>query len=630
MRNENIFLILKIALGVTCLSLFAGAVMGGVMFSGLAIWGSTYLIGSRLINFVHGTILNQRAKVAFKKGLTLEQLLSSEVEHQNKLKRKLVKGNRWNMNEFPADMSISSKENDVNKILKFECAGNPDFVEGRLIGRTITGRSKMEFTLIVNDGRKAEKIAEHAQKNNILGFRMERRLDGSFALISDNPYDINSIAKEFFPPRTMTVERHETTINQYIITDCRSYEEAVEKFKELKAGKKMEDPANSFSKTQYFVNGIADPNIDQDGEKLTVTQLPVGSYIINDEQVEVHSKNVTFNRNIDETEEALRSVAIEEMGVVDSSDLVQDKGKSNITDGLEGLSVTRYVMDGDEILPLADESQLKTNRKSEIVVRFNSVDSLVNTCLGNQSLQGHTVQLDTSFEDNMIRPGEIVLTLPVDKDTLNCVSLINDRSEEIYPAYEKSGVQLRDIQSALVMKELGAKSYVSVDINDQLDFSKAKINGVPVKDFIERSTELVEKGRSEAFSNREDAFKWLTDAARIETVQMDLDMKNNSVTITSTLRTADGIQTNTITRSNLSFDEMDSLATRPRPSSAELKEVVMQSNPDKFEYYRKTSGKYSVYKDPMLSFIKNSPVVKQKPRKRPAKSASQKKAPRIS
>lgn len=552
----------------------------------------------------------RKRRMSAKVSVDKEVIQKNIAVHKENTNKKFFdeKTGQWNLKALPLDMypSVGLK----SELAEFTCAGVPGVVEGKFLGSRF-GKQNVEFSMVIDDATKAENMSNFIAENGLIGTEVHRSQDGRFIIVSDNAVDINTLVKEFYPPKTMEVEREIRTTRQYRVSGCKSYEDALEKFRENRFSY---SPENIFVSYQDTVDGVADhPFVS--GNAIDTSSMQVGEYIINETSWEVYSRNLTVNGGIDCTEDAMRSIASDMIGkpgnpgpikLTKENDLVEDKCSAEpvLANGMSGKKTERYILYEGESVKIPEDRNAEPDIRSSIVLRFKSLDELRSVASGNESIQGHVVLLEDDSKIPVARDGEFVLTVPADRQVMESLKLRNGDPEAVAEKYSGTGLTVQQIQAACVEGEIQKNGYVSAELVDNIDFSRSKVNGVPISELNDRIDNMVENNVVDQLQSREQAQQWLRDAAKIQSIHMDLDLKNQQLVVTSTVGTPEVNETKVETRP-LNEDEIRFMSARGVVSNAEMKDILMMCHPGFFETYHVPGTKESgLYHDPLGAFVR--------------------------
>ena len=583
------------------LLLFTGA---GLLPVILGAWAAI-----KVVDIAGGIVEGLRIRRAAEGGVSSSTVRRNAAAHRANTRKHFFDRatGQWDVRSLPLDMQPTRRVEGQDNAFWFDCNGIRDVIVGRYEGTTLFGRQKVSFTMMLKDERHAATVSGWIRERAVPGVAVERTSDGRFCVRADNASDICDLVKEFYPPRTADVQREVSTVSQYVVTGCRSWEEALARFKENPQAYR---PDNIYVTSRDTVDGVAGDL--QGGQALDVSQLEVGSYVIDAVTTDVFSKKVTYNPGIDDADDAARSIALDEaarQGFSRERDLVEDRCVTSpaYSDPAKGQPVSRYVMmeDGRSV-----GLERKLPASANLVMRFSSLDELLAVASGDRPIKDRMVLLDTAVPEP--RQGEFVLSLPVDEDLLSSMSMTGTVSEELSRRYSSLGLTGAEIDRALIVSALEREGYGTVRLGDNPDFSSALVNGVPLAQLQDRIGEGVEQGRMEQLSSAEQAQSWLRDAEKIKSVHIELDLKNEQMVIVSTVGTPERTDT-VMDRRPLDEEQLAYLSSRGLATKAELKDLVMMTHPEFFETYRRpgTADK-GIYGDPVDDFINGRRPVRAK------------------
>lgn len=557
-----------------------------------------------LINVIHNRRMSAKANISDEEK---QRLIKVHQENTNKQFFN-VRENRWNLRDLPFDFFPSEKIS--GRETYFTVAGVENVVKGRVLDNR--GR-KVAFSIEFDSADKAQKMSEYIAEHGLVGTKVMRTEDGKFSIESDNAVDMGYIVKEFYPPRTFRVEREISTTKQYVVTGCKSYEEAVAKFQQ---NRMAYSPANIYQTIQDTVEGhkaeaVSSPNI------LNPSTLEVGSFIINETSSEIFSKNITFNGGIDCTDDALRSEASAAYTMESMSrdnDLVEDQSLKEpvLSNGVDDSRLSRYVDIEGKSMPFRtpDDTDVAITGAC-VVMKFKSREDLMAYVNGDVPTSGMSVFVDTT--QAAARDGEFVLTLPLNNELIDSMKTGDEAAERIYARYASSGLTRQDCEYACILDSICSDGYATVRLTDNLDFSQGYVNGVPVSEYRERFQEEKERSRFfEGLSERKQQ-QWLKEAACIESIHLNLDLKTNELVITSTVASEDERVTK-IERKQLTDEQALAMQKRGDISKAEAKDLLMKMHPDYFGTYA-LKGNKPMFEDPVGAFIRNEQPKAVEPKK---------------
>lgn len=542
--------------------------------------------------------------------LEVDEVTLKENRRRHKLNSKkpfFDRKNGWNEKALPIDMRVVSGQKSQKTY--FRCAGIDRLVEGEVDRNGKNAR----FSFITTSEEKVDQISVFIRTHGMEGTTISKMEDGKYRIISDNAVDINELAKQFYQPMDFEVERKVDTVRQYRISNCSSYEEALEKVKQ-NPSQYLE---NVYTVFQDTVNGVKD-HPTEPSSLLDTSMLEVGEYIINEKETSVYSKHVSVSAPDDMTEAALRSDASEEFTrVMTQQDKIEDQSTSEpvfsnaLTDEKDTL---RYLMNDRDYFPLYDKDSVQMkNTGTDLYLRFSSLEELRDVVEGRKSIEGTMVHLDKS--DIGSCPGQYTLKVPVDASQFENLRANESVVSEFRERYGSYGITDEELNAAVLYHEVEKMKYTTARVCGELDFTNSTVNGVPYEQLAERLDESDRLGFAGTLSDKADMDKWLAEAAHIQNVDINVDVRKQEMVITSTVVSdPSSINWNYVTKvesRKLDVDELNTLMNRRELSAAEKKDILMRLHPDYFEMYRGRKG--VGFDDPVGAYIRQEkPKVEKK------------------
>ena len=159
---------------------------------------------------------------------------------------------------------------------------------------------------------------------------------------------------------------------------------------------------------------------------------------------------------------------------------------------------------------------------------------------------------------------------------------------------------LGEEEYASMAGEIARRGYASAVTAGDVSLRGALVNGVlPASELADR----VGSRNLDRLDSKE-LGTWIADASKIESVNISFNAYEGTMTVTSQVGGSVRQETH-----ELSDEQLKSLQGRPKPSVAEMKDLLMQTNPRFFETYRavRSSSEVparSVYKDPLGDFLR--------------------------
>ena len=527
-----------------------------------------------------------------------EQLKRNEQTHRVNSQKKFFdfKNGRWDIHNFPLDMyptvGMFNEENAM-----FSCCGIENIVHAS-VTRDIFGRQKAEFRMEIKDEKKAQDVAETIARNGIIGTRVMRKDENTFELISDNAVDINTLVKQFYPPRSFEVARELTTTRQFAVSGCASYEDALKEFKEHR--ERFQKPVATMVSYQNIIDGHREPKVSS-GDGYNVDVLPAGMYIINETTMDYYSKNVSVNGGVDMTDEAMRSDAAQ-AAKFSLEDKVEDRSsmEPKYSNALAGHTPARTItLDGQAVEVMFEGNEKMSQTGAAMYIAFSSREELLDVLSGEKPLTGRMVLVDTQRPD--VGKGEFLLELPADSDLFSSLQMRGSQAEAISDRVEDLSISRKDIERTLICDELNRSKYVSAELVREPDLSKAFVAGVPAEQFRYRMQDMVEQDKADAIKSVQQTKDWLADAALIKQASMEIDLRNRELVLTSTVQ-KEGVIYEKRESCKLSREQMEKMSRRGDVPEAELKDLVMRLHPDFFTVYCNANGT-SRYANPIQDFI---------------------------
>lgn len=557
--------------------------------------------------------------------VTPEQRKRNEQVHRVNSEKRFFdfKLGQWNIHSFPLDMyptvGMFNSENAM-----FSCCGIENIVHAR-VTRDLLGRQRAEFRMQIRDEKKAQDVAETIARSGIIGTRVMRSDENTFELISDNAVDINTLVKQFYPPRSFEVAREMLTTRQFVVSGCSCYEDALKEFK--KNRDRYQNPVATMVTYQNIIDGHREPKISS-GDGYNVDMLPAGVYVINETTMDYYSKNVSVNGGVDMTDEAMRSDAALAAHFT-LEDKVEDRSsmEPKYSNALEGRTPARTItLDGESVEVMFEGNAKMSQTGAAMYIAFSSRDELLEVISGEKPLTGRMVLVDTQRPD--IGKDEFLLELPADSDLFTSLQLRGSQADVISERVEDLSVSRKDIERTLICHELNRSKYVSAELVREPDLSKAFVAGVPADQFLYRMQDMVECGKAEAIKSVQRTNEWLADAALIKQASLEVDLRRRELVLTSTVQ-KDGVIYEKREACKLSQDQLEKVSRMGDVPEAELRDLVMRLHPDFFTVYCNSDGT-SRYANPIQDFIEGrmprltKAVEKEKRQEKKAKMAAEK------
>ena len=494
----------------------------------------------------------------------------------------------WDLSVLPADMKGDLRYGGPDEAA-FTCAGIHNLVKGRADGKDVI------YSFRVNDAAKAEELRKKAQMFNG-SVLVSVPSTGGVEVTAYNARAINEMAKAAFPSKTVKVERENTVSSDYLIDGCRSYEEALERFRR---DRESLVPVRTEMLSKVTVDGEV---IREDkATPVPFTMLRAGSYVINDSVVSHAEGEVTVPGNIPED---LVGFHAGDALVLEKGDTHNEEIQSDVTPK----DVIRTFVDEDGhslVLASADSPELASLKSYVICKDADALNGLFN---GNGLKGGDFVIVEKDLPAP--GPGEFVVELErEDGDIRSLLAVQGDASPAFAARCESLGVSKEDLAASRLSENVAVDGYDTLLLKEDVGLDRLKVNGIRVMDIRDRIlNERLEK------LGREHIRQWLDDANRIQSINITVDAKKAELRITTVTDSAQRTEVRKMTE-----DEMRSFSKRCAVSSSEMKDFYMQLHPDLFKTYSEAG--LGTVQNPTEAFLRG-----EKPKmNEPAEKAAAKK-----
>lgn len=433
--------------------------------------------------------------------------------------------------------------------------------------------------------------------------------------------DINlahDYASRLFPvaENKVDVVRSLTETRQWQVTGCKTYEEALQHVQDMKAMREAGKPvpkwmtqnatvANTFITDSVSVDGAVSERVSGEALNPSVVQLPTGAFLVNE--------SVTSGSH------ALMKIPADVQGHEAMADFVRGKSEelkpspglvTKFTDGMKNetgqtMEFTRFIShNGHDFrdVSVSDDLTLKKN-KAYIVLNETDLKSLaVNGCIPSNARMVYGDRPE-------LRPGQFLAEVDLSNPKALGTLMAADRDIATKGISRECGIPESKVR--LSMLEDAANNPVSpfrspngklYMVNRQdIPGEAVKVNGVPLNEINGRATDQ----RMGAMDNRK-LGEWVQDVSKIENVEMSIDPQSKSMFIRSTVGGHTRLETKQLTDK-----EFQAISQRGFPKSHELKDLLLQLNPQFFGTYASKGGavqggkaaKTSVFINPFESFI---------------------------
>ena len=497
------------------------------------------------------------------------------------LERPYTKDKGRNMLAFPADMK-GNVYSANDKQMYFDVAGKRDMVRGEV---QRDGSVKYSFRVDdLNDARTAKE--KMAMFNGTVKMQDQ---GNAWLFVADKPETINEFAKSVYPQRKASVERLDTEIQQFTISNCKSPEEAMEK---LRANPDLFTPSNTYHKITDTIDGVTtERNIGE--SRNDSLYLPLGSYVVELSKTEAYKGDVMIPSALKLDADGERAYAASNF-VSDNNSLFQEKCsvEPELKDATKA-NIPRYSLDDD--MNVLDVHNNETAAKSlsrqgfEAYVLCDTLKEATDLVADGKIPKNALVLVDRE------KPSDIdkyVVSVPLDSEVFSRLALQGEASPSHAANFQNYGLSERDLEASTMYSSLTRDGFATFRTKDDISVSKGKVNGLSVDEFADR----VVDGRMMNL-NENQMNQWLRDAALVQSVTVTIDKKNAELQITSVVN-----NTQLIEKRKLSDKEVADFARRGEISKAEMKDLLIQMHPDYFKTYS-FNGK-GLVKDPVGDFLK--------------------------
>lgn len=478
----------------------------------------------------------------------------------------------WDVSQLPLDMHADLSGRDRNTA-SFTCAGIDGLVQGTAKGRDVS------YSFVLDDDERAVEVQRKARMYNG-GASVERDGTGRFVVTASSAAAINDLAKAAFPRVEHRVEREVAQVRQFRMDGFSSFADALAAFEASRTSLK---PMNTFVRISDRVDGGPENVIE--GDSYDPVSLPLGSFLINEEEVSRFKGKVRMPARTDDmaAEASDQYVPGEDDRVV-----LADKDRIRLVDGLRP-DITRTIEDdmGRQVALVGPDDRRLAELRPYVVVE--GMENLVALLDGGELPEGTAVVLDRDVPRP--EPGLFVLELDRTDDVRSLLGVQGEASPAFAARCRAMGVSDEQLEASLLRREVDEYGYGSALLRKGLGVDRMKVNGVPVTELAERvSNERLPKLR------RQELERWLNDASKIQSVTITVDAKKGLMRITSVVDDVMKTETKKITEK-----EARDFANRGKVTKAEMKDLLMQAHPDFFRTY--SHGGRALYPDPVRDFI---------------------------
>jgi len=499
----------------------------------------------------------------------------------------------WIIGRLPEGMQadFSAVDPDNPGVVPFRCAGIDGLVKGVAKGKDV------DYLFKLDDPSKEEAVARKAALYN--GSAKVVKEAGGVYVHADHADAINELAKAAYPESKHVLESEIVFGRHYVVDGCSSYGEAVEKFKANRG-------AYTCAETYCFFNDTMDGKLTtadrSEGKPFGGASLPLGSYVVTEEEVSLYRQEIAVPGNL-KTEEEIKAFVLGASSATSEHEVKDDDRVGlHLKDGtLKDIPRTFRDLDGKELTLHGPEDKLITGSKVYLVCK--DMDTLSEVLNGGEIPSGSYVVMERNAP--VPASGEFVLEVDNDGDVRSKLAVQGEASPSFVARCESMGVSAEQLDASRLASAIESDGYAALVLKEAVSLDKVKVNGVRVDEIAERmANDRLTK------LDRKTLGQWIEDAGKIEAINLTVDPKAGMVRITSVV---DGVQK--IEQRPLSEKEMRALGSRGVISRSELKDLFMQLNPGRFASYGDGSGN-SIFGDVFQSFVEGrKPVLSEEYRR---------------
>lgn len=500
---------------------------------------------------------------------------------------------------FPNDKHVNGTTAANFNIRYFDCCGIKDFVTG-VANRNGTA----DFSFKCKDLDNALKIEAYLKENgahpSLRGASIRRDVEGGFVCSCRDPYAIVALVKAGeFQSKDATVTTTTRNVQQFIVSGCKTYEEALEKFKENRSDM---SPINVYTQIERVLDGKTLETIGGPGSlngPLKPFKMEVGSFMI-DETV-IHSSTlagvVSGATALSDTEIVDNLLANKEI-IPETSEpeklVVYRKEAESI--GHVVKFGNRRSLDIDKIESQAEAAVADICSSKYLTVTFRSKEELQKALESGKINRGSLMEITDGRKDgDIIREGGFQMHMPLNESTIKNLHVTGEDSDSIN-RYSELGLSPDMLEMACIGLSMKGSGHCPV-VND---------SAIPVSGFSANGTRAAElkdrlgNDKAPQLESLAQVNQWSEQAAMVRNIDIDVDYKNETLRIRSTVSNGTVTHTKTETK-KLTQKELKDFSKRGPITDSQAKDLLMQTHPDYFSMYR--SGGKSIFSDPVGDFI---------------------------
>ena len=501
----------------------------------------------------------------------------------------------WKVDGLPLDMTcdVVNRNEAV-----FGAAGIDGLIRA---SRSLLG--KEEYSFDVPDLESATRLQSFIERTDVNG-KVSRNGDGTFSVTTSTAVEANMLAKEAFPKTKVAVEREVVEGRQYIVYGAASYEDAMKKY--------QADPDSAsylgyYSSVRDTVDGVPQ-EASTDGRRIDKSNyadgMRVGAYVINVEDVKTLSGVVEVPANVGK-----ESLAVYASGLLGTKTPgVSVASSERYAEGTpEGVS--RYFVkdvDGHRV-DLRDPSDgavlAEDGLKAYVIMRS---EDQVKEFVGRGTLPEGTF-VSISADAPAVGEKDVVVELDLqDERVLRALRYDAGLPASVQVALDGYGVDPDTVSYSCLVDKVRRDGSVGLFLDGELGeevVADSRFNGLRFGELEDRLTDerFVELGY-------ERAMQWSREAAEINTVSIEIDVKNREMRISSSVGEGRSVK---VERFPMTEEQLDALSRRGAITRLESKELLMQLHPDYFKTFSDGKGQ-SLFDDPLGAFYRGEkPTVKK-------------------
>lgn len=499
------------------------------------------------------------------------QAESRRARPQRRVRDALVRGKYysrrggWDLNKVPFDLKPTVNGKDM--YLTRNGVPEPIIAERRRDGSA-------DFSFRVYDAGAAQRVADRIGDRGI-GASITRT-DAGYVVKTTEAALADELLAEAYPLKSVAVRKETHSVNQYLVSGCATEEEAMRRFMAMKEEGTLGTP---FKASVYDVFEVDGMSVEQGERPWMPKSLGAGEWVFADEKVETFGGSVMA---CGESRSELLESAEHLFDETTAERVPSECVASNVYGCNEQVeSRTVCNSEGKEV------SLVKADRMKDGIVavcRCATLSELVDIINGGAVPEGRFLEVG-----DVKGLGTYDLCIPVDSQNVSRLALQGEASPSQARFNSSVGVSPEDLVASELADMKGTSRSVTMKSSDTIGFNEATVDGVPVKELMERMSD-----NRLAKLDEQTAARWLRDASMIQSVSMTVDIKNMQLLVTSQVRDTVKVESRKLTD-----EDVRSLERRGKVSKAEMKDVLMQMHPDIFESYSKKDK----VADPLADFI---------------------------